>query len=50
MEQKITITLTKKEHEHLKALVLKGISLETLLSAKLENSPLAKFLEKIKVC
>ena len=49
MKKEITVTLTKKEHEHLKHLVYKGLSLETLLSAKLQNSPLDKLLKKLKI-
>ena len=49
MNKKITVTLTKQEHQHLKHLVYKGLSIETLLSAKLQNSPLDKLLKKLKI-
>jgi hypothetical protein len=51
MDKKITVTLTKKEHQHLKHLVYKGLSPEILskLDAEYKDSLLDKLLKKLKL-
>ena len=42
------IQLTSSQHKHLKALVYKGIPMETFTSKKFKGSPLEKLLEIIE--